>query len=214
MAIWTGTREVVAEVPDSEGYLVVDSEKCANCKVCMQACSAANEGEVNFSKSRVQVTGDPHGTMLEGSRAFPDDVRINQCRQCEDAPCVDVCPTGALHADEDTGNVRLIDQELCVGCVQCVEACPVTPDRLVWDQENRIAKKCDLCAESPYWDEEGGPDGKQACMETCPMDCFEFISRKPTQVGDEGYDVNLQRPEWQENFVAGLEGEEPPGWRE
>ncbi|QZA88203.1 4Fe-4S dicluster domain-containing protein [Salinarchaeum sp. IM2453] len=204
------THEVAAEVPDSEGYLVVDSEMCTNCKTCMLTCSSVNEGEASLSKARLQVTEDPHGVGMESSRAFPHDIEVNQCRQCEEAPCVDVCPTNALYADEESGNVRQIEQEKCVGCRQCIEACPVVPTRITWTIDDQVAQKCDLCTKSPNWDQEGGVDGDQACVEVCPMGCIEYTEEKPTQVGDEGYDVNLKRENWQENFAVGVDGEEPP----
>ena len=38
----------------------------------------------------------------------------------------------------------------------------------IWNAEKQVAFKCDLCLNTPYWSEQGGPFGKQACVETCP----------------------------------------------
>ncbi|MBQ4797356.1 electron transport protein HydN, partial [Pectobacterium versatile] len=44
-----------------------------------------------------------------------------QCRHCEDAPCANVCPNGAIvHAGD---HIR-VQQEKCIGCKTCVVACP------------------------------------------------------------------------------------------
>lgn len=176
-------------LPSSEGYILVDKEMCAGCTACMAGCSLAHEGEINLSLSRMQVTRNP----LE---SFPQDINQEQCRQCSYPACVEACPTDALHADEETGNVRLVDQEACVGCQRCIEACPYTPHRNQWNPESKSSQKCDLCADTPHWNEEGGPDGNQACVEACPMDAIAFSSKVPSQVGEDGYKVDLKPPEY------------------
>ena len=57
---------------------------------------------------------------------YPDMTRYalpTMCQQCEDAPCVHVCPTGASYRDEE-GKV-LIDREKCIGCKYCMMACQI-----------------------------------------------------------------------------------------
>ncbi len=93
-------------IPNSEGYLVVDTKKCQGCGTCMMACSLAHSGKTSYSESRIQVMQDSFGD-------WPDDLFIAQCRQCQNAPCVEVCPTGANHVDTKNGNVRRVDPELC-----------------------------------------------------------------------------------------------------
>jgi len=44
------------------------------------------------------------------------------CRRCEDAPCVEVCPTEALEKDEEGIIVR--HTNLCISCKSCVTICP------------------------------------------------------------------------------------------
>jgi len=181
------------EIPTADAYLIVDQEKCGGCRSCMLACSLANQGEENLSLSRIQV--------LENSFAgFPNDIVPHQCRQCEYPECVAACPTGALQADDLNGNIRVVDEGKCVGCQRCVEACGEVyhTSRVLWNNKSQIAQKCDLCDESPYWDENGGPDGKQACVEVCPFDAIEFTHEVPVQIGDEGYKVNLRDEVWEE----------------
>jgi protein NrfC len=155
----------------------------------MLSCSLVHEGKENLSLARIQV--------IQNSFAeFPNDTTLAQCRQCVEPACLEACPTGALHVDSEHGNVRTIDAEKCIACKSCVEACPYAPSRAVWDFESEQAQKCDLCADTPFWKEQGGPDGKQACVELCPVACLKFTKEIPKQDGEEGYNVNLRGEGW------------------
>ncbi|MCE5202773.1 MAG: 4Fe-4S dicluster domain-containing protein [Actinomycetia bacterium] len=188
----------VFAVPASDGYLLVDTKKCSGCTTCMMACSLAHTGEVNLSLARIQVVQDSFG-------AFPNDIEIAQCRQCPYPACVDACPTGANHVDTKHGNVRTIDASKCIGCERCVEACPFTPSRVQWNFEEKHSQKCDLCADTPFWDEKGGPDGKRACETLCSMRAISFTREIPRQ-NEDGYNVDLRGPSWDAFGFSGAGG--------
>ncbi|MDI6901570.1 MAG: 4Fe-4S dicluster domain-containing protein [Anaerosomatales bacterium] len=175
----------VFAVPASGGYLLVDTKKCAGCASCMLACSLAHSGECNLSLSRIQVLSDPFGPFGETESLVQE-----QCRQCTYPACVDACPTGAMHADEKTG-VRMVDPAKCIGCERCVNACPFTPSRVQWNPAEKHAQKCDLCIDTPYMTEDGGPGGQQACVAVCPTKAITFVEEIPMQ-SDAGYQVNLR----------------------
>jgi tetrathionate reductase subunit B len=86
------------------------------------------------------------------------------CHQCEDAPCVDACPTGASFRAAD-GRV-LVDKDLCIGCGLCVPACPYEA-RYVAKDSNKL-EKCTLC--------EGRVQNGQApaCFDVCPAGARSF----------------------------------------
>jgi len=188
----------VFAVPASDGYLLVDTKKCSGCTTCMMACSLAHTGEVNLSLARIQVVQNSFG-------AFPNDIEIAQCRQCPYPACVDACPTGANHVDTKRGNVRTIDASKCIGCERCVEACPFTPSRVQWNFEEKHSQKCDLCADTPFWDEKGGPDGKRACETLCSMRAISFTREIPRQ-NEDGYSVDLRGPSWDAFGFSGAGG--------
>jgi len=173
----------------SEGYLLVDTKKCCGCDSCMLACSLVHEGQSNLSLARIQIIQNPFGH-------FPNDILQRQCRQCVYPTCAEACPTGALHADEANGGVRVVDANKCIGCMRCIEGCSYQPAGLQWNAETEKSQKCDLCAETPYWSEAGGPEGKQACVEICPMRCIRFTSEIPSQDWDVGYNVNMRTAAW------------------
>jgi len=175
--------------PQSKGYLVYDSKKCAGCTTCMLSCSLTHYGVQNLSLSRIQIMQDSFGK-------FPDDIKMAPCRQCVTPVCVQNCPTGAAFVDTANGNVRRIDSKKCIGCKTCIKMCPQQPHRTVWNHLEKKSSKCDLCLDTPYWNEKGGPGGKQACVESCPMKAIKFVDVTPDQTETEGYDVNLRNDHW------------------
>jgi protein NrfC len=172
--------------PQSTGYIVYDSRQCFGCQSCMFACSMAHEGESNPSLSRIQIIRDaPSFTK------YPYDIVMSVCRQCVTPICVQKCPTGACHVDAAHGNIRVIDQAKCIGCKTCINACPQRPHRTVWDPAKKKSTKCDLCVNTPFWGEQGGPDGKQACVQTCVAKALKLVKEAPSQTDVSGYDVSL-----------------------
>lgn len=176
--------------PESRAYLVYDSKKCMGCTTCMLACSLTHYGTQSLSFSRIQIIQDSFGK-------FPDDIQIAICRQCVTPVCVQNCPAGAAHVDTENGNVRRIDDEKCIGCQTCLRMCPQQPHRTIWNHATGKATKCDLCIDTPYWNEKGGPDGKQACVHSCPMQALKVVHETPDQRETEGYNVNLRN----ENYL-------------
>jgi protein NrfC len=175
--------------PESTGYLVYDSRLCFGCQSCMFACSMTHEGEANPSLSRIQIIRDaPSFTK------YPYDIVMSVCRQCVSPLCVQNCPTSACHIDAANGNVRMIDQSKCIGCKRCINSCPQRPHRAVWDPVKKKSTKCDLCANAPYWSQKGGPDGAQACVQTCAAKALKLVKEAPPQMDVAGYDVNLAPP--------------------
>jgi protein NrfC len=192
--------------PTSKGYLVYDSKKCAGCTTCMMSCSLTHYGEQSLSLSRIQIMQDDFGK-------FPDDVKMAPCRQCATPPCVINCPVGAAFVDTENGNVRRIDMQKCIGCKTCIRMCPQQPHRPVWNHEMGKSSKCDLCLDTPYWNEKGGVDGKQACVEACPFKALRFVKAMPDQQETEGYDVNLRNDYWYNLGLVENSTDVPPAYQ-
>lgn len=187
----------------SQGYLLVDTKKCSGCMSCMMACTLAHEGGINLSHARIQIKKNVFGTYPD------DDIEQYVCRQCADAPCVDACPTGAMHIDEKSG-VRVIDEKTCIGCQKCARACKYKPTRIAFDHERRVSLKCDLCQNTPHWDEAGGVRGKQACINVCSLQAIAFSRDLPETEAD--YEVNLRKSLHyaRANFPVDDAGMQPP----
>jgi protein NrfC len=178
-------------IPNSEGFLLVDLKKCQGCGTCMMACVLAHAGEASYSLARIQIQQDSFVN-------WPDDVYMAVCRQCQDAPCVQVCPVGANLPDGTRGNVRVIDPGKCIGCKSCIARCPFQPARIQWDPRQQKSQKCDLCIHTPYLGEPGGPGGAQACIQVCPVGAIAFTPHMPAQTPDgSAYEANLRGPAWE-----------------
>jgi carbon-monoxide dehydrogenase iron sulfur subunit len=106
------------------------------------------------------------------------------CMHCTDAPCVQVCPTGAMARTEPGGPV-VCQEAACVGCSLCVLACPYGVLRL--NRAGSTVVKCDLCVDRL----EQGLD--PACAEACPSCAIQYLSLEEIdrRVGDGWRDESL-----------------------
>ena len=86
------------------------------------------------------------------------------CNQCDNPPCVQVCPVGATFKTED--GVILVDDERCIGCRYCIQACPYGARYL--HPERETADKCTFC----YHRITKGM--LPACVEVCPSQARIF----------------------------------------
>jgi len=155
--------------------VIANPERCIGCRTCEVACVLAHSA----------------GGALAGLAAahFVPRLRVIrvskvtapvQCRQCDDAPCAKVCPTGALV--HRSNSVQVI-QSQCIGCKSCMMACiygaieiVARPQALSGPETRQLATgagalrvqafKCDLCV-----DRCEGP----ACLEVCPTKAISLV---------------------------------------
>lgn len=121
--------------------IVIDLNRCIGCMGCNTACKTVNSVPIgNYWNRIVRVGPFP---SYEGAN-FPDVDWYYlpvQCQHCEDAPCVNVCPTGASFKAED-GTVQ-VDPESCIGCQSCVPVCPYGVRYM--NEESLVVEKCTMC---------------------------------------------------------------------
>lgn len=133
--------------------IVVDLDHCTGCKGCEIACKNENNIPLGERWNRLLLCG-PYGEFPNLSQYYLPVM----CQQCVDAPCVNVCPTGASYRDPDT-NVVLVDKEKCIGCKYCMAACPYGVRIQI--EKTGVIEKCRFC-----W-YEGEPGNPPACVGTC-----------------------------------------------
>lgn len=144
--------------------MVFDQNKCVGCRDCRDACNETNKLPAGRSRLILELQGD----KLESDRGYSPDrkyVRVS-CQQCENAPCVTVCPTGVVHRDPKT-NIVTMDPSKCVGCKYCIVACPYNV-RFI-NEQTKVADNCDFCLHTRLEKQQ-----QPACVESCKYDALVF----------------------------------------
>jgi Fe-S-cluster-containing dehydrogenase component len=137
--------------------MTVDQKLCVGCNACVLACK--NENAVPEGEARCWTVQAERGVFP----LLTLETRSERCNHCEDAPCVNACPTQASHYED--GGIVVVDPEKCVGCKACIVACPyevryVHPDGYV--------DKCTFCVHRVR-------EGKDpACATVCPTKAITF----------------------------------------
>lgn len=201
----TGTDE------DRRVGMVLDTEACIKCLQCVDACkeeNAVHEGDFWMNVFRYQredreYTADDEEDQVESLQ--------RPCMNCEDAPCVSVCPNNSRFVSDD-GRV-LCDYDTCLGCEYCEIACPYhvnsfvhsdQPDGVEFvgeprDEEDRwiagpppegSCSKCTFCA---HREQGEGHQESTACEDACPVDAIHF-----GDLNDEESDPNQYLEEFDE----------------
>jgi len=129
--------------------LIIDADKCTSCLQCEMACALEHEGSFNPAKSRIKVFEFEHG-----KRSIP-----YTCTQCEEAWCLQACPTNAISIDHELGT-KVVSDDKCVGCKVCTIACPY--GTINFNSDTGKVVKCDLCGGDPQ------------CADACPTDAITY----------------------------------------
>lgn len=169
------------------GFLV-DTHKCVGCGFCVKACKTENEIPYDANVTRTWVEryvvakdGLTHADSPKGGRDGFTSTRIDQegghfldiknediekaffvpklCNQCDNPPCVQVCPVGATYQTAD--GVVLVDRSWCIGCGYCIMGCPYGVR--FFHPVYHVAEKCNFC----YHRLAKGM--KTACVDACPF---------------------------------------------
>ncbi|HMR04765.1 MAG TPA: 4Fe-4S dicluster domain-containing protein [Polyangiaceae bacterium] len=168
---------------------------CIGCRRCAEACHIENNHDRSTNNSYIRVLEMEQGSfdMERGSATYDHPVPADgkyympvQCQQCDNAPCVKVCPVQATWKESD--GIVVVDYNWCIGCRYCEAACPYHARRFNWkkpevpaeeinpDQaylSNRIrpegvVEKCTFCLHRTR-------QGRlPACLEACPTGARVF----------------------------------------
>ena len=184
LPVFGESRAVVAQAaPDAVepmGFFT-DTTVCIGCKACEVACKewnqlpARGDGGAHLKMSgfsydntqRLDGTTWRHVKFIE---QFPEPydgrwlMMSDVCKHCVQAPCLEVCPTGAIIRTEfDT---VVIQSDTCNGCRDCIAACPFGVIDI--NHVSGTAQKCTLCYDRI------GVGLEPACSKACPTDSIQF----------------------------------------
>ncbi|MCJ7544536.1 MAG: 4Fe-4S binding protein [Phycisphaerae bacterium] len=142
--------------------IAVNEQRCMGCKTCVLECAMAHTDAKDLAEALRSPTPPQPRVHVEPGGRFGIPL---QCRHCEDAPCMMVCPTEAIHRPDKHGPV-LIEADHCIGCKFCLLVCPFGVIDL--SRDGKAMVKCDLCLQRTQAGEE------PACVAGCPTGALEF----------------------------------------
>jgi tetrathionate reductase subunit B len=164
----------VADAPSRRRHMVmvIDLRRCTGCHACAVACKA--EHGVRLGGFRSWVSEQEIGSYPEVTREFLPRL----CNQCQNSPCLRICPTGATSRRAD--GIIKVDPDRCIGCRHCMAACPYdaryfNSQRDPGEEQRRFpartqgtVDKCDFCSRRVDAGQE------PACVATCPASARLF----------------------------------------
>jgi len=182
--------------------LVTDLDSCVGCHACAVACKEWNTGGHSAPlPDRDPFGADSHGVWFNRVHGFEcgDGAQgrtvyfPNACHHCDNAACVEACPTGAAYKRAEDGIV-LVNEDICIGCKLCSWACPY--GALEFDDDAGVMKKCTLCIDRIYNENLDAADRVPACVAACPTGARHF-----GDLNDPGSDAST--------LVAARDGRQP-----
>jgi Fe-S-cluster-containing dehydrogenase component len=147
---------------------VIDTSRCIGCEACVQACE---ECGTHRGTSLIHLDHLDPGVSTQTAPTV--------CMHCEDPTCAKVCPADAIKQNE-AGVVQSALESRCIGCSNCVYACPFGVPRYYPDQDQMM--KCDMCFDRT------SSGLAPMCASVCPSEALwygtrsEFESRRPGQL--------------------------------
>jgi len=137
--------------------LHIDYQKCTGCRLCELVCAVSHDGISNPARSRIRVMKwEAEGLYIPMS-----------CQQCQDAPCMNVCPVKAITRDEQLGRIS-VDYDACIGCRSCVGVCPF--GAMSFNSIDKQVFKCDLC------------DGDPQCVRFCDVKAVDLLEEEDVSI--------------------------------
>ncbi len=136
-----------------------DQDLCVGCQACEVACKQEHGIPVGLKWLQVVEIGP-----RQVGEKLKLDFRLLRCMHCGKPPCRDICPVQAIYKRGD--GLVLIDEELCIGCEECIEACPFEVPQL--NNESNVVEWCNMCV---HRIEQGL---QPSCVQHCPTEAIQF----------------------------------------
>ncbi len=142
----------------SEFGFFIDPSRCIGCQACVHAC-----GECDSHR------GQPMIHLEYVNRAESVQTTPVVCMHCENPTCARVCPADAIKQDAH-GIVHSAAKPRCVGCSNCVLACPFGVPK--YNAGFDLMMKCDLCFDRT------SAGKRPMCATVCPSGALYFGPRE------------------------------------
>jgi len=156
-----------------ETVFIIDPARCIGCQACVQACAEC---------------GTHRGTSMIHleyiDRAHTVQTTPQVCMHCIDPTCAQVCPADAIKQTPD-GVVQTSLKPRCIGCQNCVLACPFGVPKYVNEFDQMM--KCDMCYDRT------SVGKRPMCATVCPSEALYYGPKEEWQARRRGNLVN----QWQ-----------------
>ena len=140
---------------DSEFF--IDPSRCIGCQACVQACM---ECDTHRGQSMIHLDYVDRTTSVQTGPVV--------CMHCEEPLCARVCPADAIKQTDD-GVVQSSLKSRCIGCLNCVLACPFGVPRYIVSMDQMM--KCDMCYDRT------SVGKKPICASVCPSEALYYGPR-------------------------------------
>jgi len=172
--------------------LIIDLAICNGCHNCQVACKDEHVGNDWSPIAKPQPdTGQFWNRVINLERGTVPKVMVTYhhsiCQHCDQAPCIEACPAGAIYKRED--GIVIIDPQKCRGNQLCLEACPYE-NVIFFNDDLNIAQKCTFCA---HLLDRGWTETR--CSDACPTGAFTFGEEDDPQIVALLKDARPLRPE-------------------
>ena len=152
--------------------LVINYDICNGCYNCQVACKDEHVANDWTPIAKPQPdTGQFWNKIYDNVRGQVPKVKITYehsiCQHCQDAPCIDSCPSKAIYRRDKDGAV-IIDPIKCRYNQMCTPACPYE-NVIYYNDALQIAQKCTFCA---HLLDDGWTEPR--CVDACPTGAFTF----------------------------------------
>src|SRR6476620_7661985 len=137
--------------------LLYDSTICIGCKQCEQACATQNDLSYDDAIAAEEYQSAHKLTCIVTRN---DKFVRRLCMNCQEPTCASVCPVGALK--KTAAGPVTYDEDKCIGCWYCIQACPFGVPRYEWSSLNPRVQKCKGCPDLVAQGQQN------ACAAACP----------------------------------------------
>lgn len=138
---------------DYEFY--VDTSRCIGCQACVEACE-----ECDTHRGISMINFD----YVDRSSSIATAAFV--CFHCDDPTCAEVCPADAIKKGVD-GIVQSALKARCIGCSNCVLACPFGIPKIVPEYQQMM--KCNMCYDRT------SVGKRPMCATVCPSQALAYV---------------------------------------
>ena len=142
----------------NEMEFFIDHSRCIGCKACVQACE---ECDTHRGTSMIHLE-----TIM---RSDSVQTAPQVCMHCDEPICAQVCPADAIKKTDD-GVVQSSLKPRCIGCSNCVLACPFGVPKYAVEINQMM--KCDMCYDRT------SVGKRPMCATVCPSGALAFTTRE------------------------------------